>query len=96
MKPITTKSTLWRYSGDKASWIFVTLDKAAQKKVDGAGIPRKGWGSLKVQATIGKTSWKTSIFPDKTAGWILPIKADVRKKEGVDEDDIVKITLKLI
>jgi hypothetical protein len=48
----------------------------------------KGWGSLPVEVTIGKTTWKTSIFPDSKSGtFILPIKAVVRKKEEVYEGD---------
>lgn len=43
-----------------------------------------GWGSLPVTAVIGKTSWKTSIFPDKKIGaYLLPLKSEIRKKENI-------------
>jgi Domain of unknown function (DUF1905) len=52
----------------------------------------KGWGSLPVQVTIGKTVWKTSIFPDSKSGtFLLPIKASVRKKEVVYEGDVCTV-----
>lgn len=48
------------------------------------GENARGWGSLPVSVTIGKTKWKTSIFPDKRSGsYLLPIKAQARKKEGL-------------
>lgn len=57
-------------------------------------ILKEDGGSLPVIATIGSTSWKTSIFPDKkSSGYLLPVKAEVRKKEGIAADD--KITLLL-
>lgn len=57
---------------------------------------KRGWGSLPVMATIGKTTWKTSIFPDKKRGaYLLPIKAEVRKKEEIEKDDMVALLLEV-
>lgn len=56
-----------------------------------------GWGSLPVMATIGKTSWKTSIFPDKKSeSYLLPLKAEVRKKEKIYEDQTILFLIKII
>lgn len=56
----------------------------------------RGWGSFPVTVTIGKTSWKTSIFPDKKSGtYLLPVKADVRKKEKIEDGDTVHLTLEV-
>lgn len=44
-----------------------------------------GWGSLKVEARIGTTVWRTSIFPDKKLGiFELPLKALVRQQNNLD------------
>jgi hypothetical protein len=49
-----------------------------------------------VTITLGKTTWKTSIFPDKKLhAYLLPIKADVRKKESVKAGDIVVFAMRL-
>lgn len=51
---------------------------------------RKGFGSLPVQATIGETTWETSIFPDSKAGtYLLPIKAKVRRDEDLYAEEKV-------
>ncbi len=48
---------------------------------------RSGWGSVKLEVTAGETTWLTSAFPSKDRGWIVPIKAAVRKAEGLIEDE---------
>lgn len=90
------REKIWVYKG-KGTWYFVTLPEAesAQIKFLNSSFKR-GWGSVPVEVTIGQTSWKTSIFPEsKTKCYILPIKADVRKKENIKADDLVDITLML-
>lgn len=89
------KSEVWEYPGQVANWFFVSLPKkeSAQIKKD-FGAKAKGWGSVPVEVTIGKTSWKTSIFPEKKSEtYVLPVKASVRKAEGVYKGD--KITFQI-
>ncbi|MFN7161330.1 MAG: DUF1905 domain-containing protein [Candidatus Gracilibacteria bacterium] len=78
----TFSAQIWIYEGP-ASWHFVSLSVDISKDVKAHfhGASR-GWGSLPVNVSIGNTIWKTSIFPDsKKAMYILPLKADIRKKE---------------
>ena len=57
---------------------------------------RKGFGSARVEAVIGDTRWKTSVFPHKeSGGWILPVKASVRKAEGLTEGDWITVIVSL-
>lgn len=47
-----------------------------------------------MKAKIGGTSWKTSIFPQAKEGtYILPIKAEVRKKEKILAGNKVVVAL---
>jgi hypothetical protein len=92
----TCKGKLWKYSGDKAAWYFVTLPVKLSREIKAvdAGPQRSGFGSLRVQATIGQTTWMTSIFPSSTAAaYLLPVKAQVRKQEALQVG--VTVTLKL-
>lgn len=80
-----------------AAWRFLPLpkDQAADIK-ETFGAHAKGWGSLPVSVTIGGTTWDTSIFPDKKSGtYVLPLKADVRRKEDISDSSIVQFTIKL-
>jgi hypothetical protein len=82
---------LW--PGETAAWHFYIVPKKDSERIKDAytnggnkNSVRKlrGWGSIPVTVTIGKTTWKTSIFPDKRSGsYLLPLKAEVRKKEGL-------------
>jgi hypothetical protein len=57
---------------------------------------RRGFGSVPVEAAINGVAWRTSIFPQKSGGYILPIKADVRKRAGVAAGDEVTLSLSLL
>jgi Domain of unknown function (DUF1905) len=101
---VTTPLWLWTSASAPASWHFLTIAgqpaddihaTAMMRRMEGG--PKRGWGSIKVRATIGDTSWDTSIFPDKErAGWLLPVKAAVRKAEGLVAGDEVNVTIALI
>ena len=95
---ITFRSLLWIWKGEAAGrWYFVTLPDAqsAEVKAHALGVPR-GFGSVKVEATIGDVSWRTSVFPLSSGGYLLPIKAEVRKKAGVGPGDEVCVALELL
>lgn len=92
------KAKIWVYPGESANWHFVTLDKKSADLVKKSqeGQKRRGWGSVKVIATMGKTTWRTSIFPDKQSGsYLLPIKAEVRKKEKMGQGYAVDVSLEI-
>ena len=96
-KPIyKMRAKVWLYQG-MAGWHFVTLPiKQSNKIKELFGGMAGGWGSLPVIVTIGKTSWKTSIFPDKkSSGYLLPLKAEVRRKEEILIGDIIKFLLEI-
>ncbi|HEX9615514.1 MAG TPA: DUF1905 domain-containing protein [Bacteroidota bacterium] len=91
---VKVRSKLWLYPGP-GGWHFITLPKkqAAEIRRLFRGVPR-GWGSVRVTATIGTTTWKTSLFPEaKSKSYVLPVKADVRKKEAIGEGDMVGLKL---
>lgn len=94
---------LWRWTGGASggSWHFVTIDGPAAEALSGTALMRKlegtsrGFGSLKVEARIGGSTFPTSVFPSKADGrWLLPVKAAVRKAEGIGEGDEVEISLR--
>jgi len=90
---------LWLWSGEGGSWHFVTIpaDEAVEIRMESAasGI-RRGFGSVRVEADIGGVRWKTSIFPQKSGGYLLPVKASVRRDAGIAADDIVTVKVELV
>ncbi|OGE81860.1 MAG: hypothetical protein A3E98_03165 [Candidatus Doudnabacteria bacterium RIFCSPHIGHO2_12_FULL_48_11] len=90
------KAKVWLYPG-VAPWHMVTLPKNQSDKIKQLfGDMHRGWSSLPVMVIIGKTTWKTSIFFDKKAGaYILPLKAEVRKKENISNGQAINFSIEL-
>jgi hypothetical protein len=51
-----------------------------------------GWGMIPVTARIGRTRWTTSLWP-KDERYIVPVKAEVRRAEGLQVGDTVTVRL---
>ncbi len=94
----TIKGKIWLYPSEVASWHFITIPKKESAQITERYKEfKKGWGSLPVMATIQKTTWNTSIFPDSKSGtYLLPLKAIVRRNEGLQEGDAVSLRLTVI
>jgi len=89
------KAQVWRWPGD-AGWHFVNLPKNLAKQVKKVG-KTYGSGFIKVKVSLGKSSWITALFPHKESEtYIISIKKQIRKKEEIFEDDMVKISFILI
>lgn len=88
------RARLWKVEGP-AGWCFVTVPKTIAKNIRRSHqSSEEGWGRLKSSATIGETTWKTAIWFDTKAGsYLLPIKALVRKKEGLIIGNLVPVKL---
>lgn len=96
MKTYTFSSKVTVYPGMSA-WRFLGLPTNEAKEIkEKYGKLAKGWGSLPISATIGETTWESSIFPDKKSGsYLLPLKSAIRKAEGIADTDTVTCTIRL-
>jgi hypothetical protein len=96
---ITVTSLLWIWKGSDAAgrWYFVTVpeEQSDEIRAEAFGNPR-GFGSEKVEACIGDVIWRTSVFPLNRGGYLLPIKAEVRRKAGLAAGDEITITLDVL
>lgn len=90
------KSKVWIYPGI-SGWHFVNIPKKQSKEIKNLfGEMAGGWGSLPVIVTIKKTSWKTSIFPDKKSNtYLLPLKSEVREKEKILSGNIINFEIEI-
>ncbi|MFC4555800.1 DUF1905 domain-containing protein [Georgenia faecalis] len=89
---------LWLWEERAGHWTFVALPAEVADEVLELSAPyARGFGSVRVEVTVGTTVWRTSIFPD--AGrrtYVLPIKKAVRRAESVDVGDTIRVTLRLL
>ena len=89
---IEFNGTIWFWKGP-APWYFVTVPAQQSRDLKAiSGFVTYGWGVIPAQVRIGKTEWKTSLFP-KDGRYIVPIKASVRNAENLEEGD--KVTMRL-
>lgn len=91
---ITFSGSIWFWRGP-APWYFVTIPP--EQCADLSAISRfvtYGWGCIPVKVRIGRTEYTTSLFP-KDGSYIVPVKAAVRKSEGIDEGDDVTVQLEV-
>lgn len=104
MEDFTVTTPLWRWqpAAAPAAWFFLTIAGEAADGIRLAAMSgqwldgRRGFGSARVRAAIGDTQWSTSVFPHReSGGWLLPVKAAVRKAEGLAEGDEVAVTVSL-
>ena len=56
---------------------------------------RRGFGSVKVIVRVGGSEWRTSVFPQKSGGWFLPVKKAIQRAEGLMEGEPVEAELEL-
>ena len=81
---------IWFWRGP-APWYFVTVPAKQSRDLKAIlGLVTYGWGMIPVDARIGNTEWKTSMFP-KDGRYIVPIKASVRKAEDLEVGDKVTV-----
>jgi hypothetical protein len=85
-------SQIWKYDA-LAGWHFISLPADFAKEIrENLKWQEEGWGRLKTVAKIGNSEWETAIwFDTKMNTYLLPLKAEIRKKEDLKNGDNKKI-----
>ena len=81
--------------GDTHGWYFLSLPEDMAKEIrENLKSLEEGWGRLKVKAKIGRSEWRTAIwFDTKHNSYLLPIKAEIRKKENIEIDKDIEVII---
>ncbi|MGG5260235.1 DUF1905 domain-containing protein [Phycicoccus avicenniae] len=87
---------LWRWR--EGSWHFVTVPQDVSDEVDAlVGDATGGFGSVRVEVTVGATTWRTSLFPSsEEAAYVLPVKKAVRSAEGWAEGEPAQVGIRVL
>ena len=95
--PYQFQAPLWMHSGETA-WYFLTVPVDLSEEIEELmAATRRGFGSVRVEVTIGSTTWNTSVFPDKSSRcYVLPIKKQVRTKEKLEVGTIAEVSLSVV
>ena len=85
---------IWFWRGP-APWYFVAVPAEQSRDLKAiSGLVTYGWGVIPVHVRIGKSGFKTSLFP-KDGLYLVPVKASVRKAENLEEGDEVTVRLEV-
>lgn len=86
---------IWQYKAEKGGWYFISLPIEISSEIRKLlQWQEEGWGRLKATAKINATEWETAIwFDSKVKTYLLPLKADIRKKEKLNIDVIATVEL---
>lgn len=87
---------LWQWKARRDEWFFVSLPEDLSDEITARtdGL-RGGFDSVPVDVTVGRTSWRTSIFPMGDGRYSLPLKKTVRVAEGIEHDATVDVVIAL-
>jgi hypothetical protein len=94
---IRVTAPLWLWSGEGGSWHFITIPQELCGEIRAESLARRsGFGSVRVEATIDGVTWRTSVFPQKSGSYILPVKAEVRRRAAIAAGDVLTLSLELL
>ena len=92
----TFEAEVWLWKAD-AAWHFVTLPHEVADEIEDLAVNRGGFGSVRVEVTIGSSTWRTSLFPSKQVeSFVLPLKKAVRVAEGLEEGSSCSVHLAVV
>jgi hypothetical protein len=96
---ITVTSLLWIWKGSDTAgrWYFITVPEEQSNEIRAHAFANpRGFRSVKVEARVGDISWRTSVFPLNSGGYLLPVKKEVRYKADIAAGDEVTVSLELL
>jgi hypothetical protein len=89
---LTFTGEVWEWRGP-SPFHFVTVPEDESAGIqDTAAQVTYGWGMIPAEITIGDTTWTTSLWP-KDGGYVVPLKAHVRRAEGIGLGDVVTVVV---
>ncbi|EAR00989.1 hypothetical protein FB2170_09466 [Maribacter sp. HTCC2170] len=85
---------MWQHQSP-GGWHFVSLPMDLANEIrKNIGWQEEGWGRLKAMAKIGDNKWQTAIWYDtKKRTYLLPIKAEIRKKEALKTESTINTVI---
>ncbi len=85
---------MWHHS-ESGGWFFVSIPQKLSTEIrTHFKNQEEGWGRMKVTAIVNELKWKTSIwFDSKSNHYLLPIKAEIRKKGNFKVGNILVVNI---
>lgn len=91
-------SVLYRSGGEAGTWVFLDVPEEAADEIHARYDHLVGgFGAVRVEVVLGRSTWRTSLFPSRERGtFVLPVRQAVRRSEGVEPPDQVRVQLTVL
>jgi hypothetical protein len=83
---------VWFWRGPAPHHFLSVPDELCGGIEHASAVVTYGWGTVAVTARLGSSQWATSLWP-KDGGYIVPLRAQVRRREQVELGDTVTVGL---
>jgi hypothetical protein len=91
---LTFDGTVIEWRGP-APFVFVRVPDEESEEIHAvANELTYGWGCIPVGVRVGGSEWTTALMP-KDGAYLVPLRKAFREAEGIDVDDVVRVTLSL-
>ena len=93
---LTAPLKVWTFADGTSHFISVPNELSGEIRAHALFV-RRGFGSVRVEASIGDFTWRTSVFPSKSSGgYFLPVKIEVLRRTGISPGEEVEVRLQLL
>lgn len=92
---LTFDGPLWYWRGPAPHHFVRVPPDLVEELADVAAAVTYGWGMVPVEVTIDQFTWETSLWP-KDGGYLVPVRAEVRRGLGLEADDVVSVRLSVV
>ena len=75
----------------KGGWVYIRIPLAITKRL----LFRAERGLIPIKATVGQSSWNTSLLPMGDGTHFFALKAKIREKQGIKVGDYLSISFKI-
>lgn len=91
---LTFSGAVFQWRGPSPFYYVAVPEEEAEGIASVARALTYGWGVIPVRVRLGSTRWPTSLFP-RDGGYLVPLKLAARRAEGVEDGQVVTLTLSL-
>ena len=89
---LTFTGPLWHWRGPAPYYFVRVPPELVEELAEVAAGVTYGWGMVPVEVTVDRYVWETSLWP-KEGGYLVPVRAEVRRGLGLEADDPVAVSL---
>ena len=90
----TVRAKVFEWRGPAPYHFVAVTGEAAEEIRDVAASVTYGWGMIPIEGRVGRTSFKTALWP-KNGSYVIPLKDAVRTAEQIELGDVISVEMRV-